>query len=302
MDQSKRYLRTRSTPKLRSPVLIAAFAGWNDAAEVATHATQFLVRRLGAERFADIDPEEFFVFSEQRPQVRIDEGSQRLIEWPINEFYYREAMHGERDCIILIGTEPQMRWRTFVDAILTHAIDLGASLVVTLGGLLADVPHSRAPRLTGSSTDPALAERLGRTNVRTSRYEGPTGILGVLNNECKVRGVPSASIWGNVPHYIGGTPNPKVTSAILHRLDDLLGFDLDLSEIDESVVAFEEQVREAIGRDPEAQAYVRQLELREDQGLDEDAPAQNSDADLPSGEEMVRELEEFLKRRDDEAK
>lgn len=296
MDSSSSHLRLQSTPDLRSPTLICAFAGWNDAAEVATHAVRFLIRTWEATRFADVDPEDFFVFSEQRPLVKIDRGAQRRIEWPANEFYYRRGGPDGQDFIFLIGTEPQLRWRTFVDTIVGQIQALRVPLVVVLGGLLADVPHSRPPRLTGSATSAEFSERLGRLNVRSSRYEGPTGILGVLGQACRTRGVASVSLWGNVPHYIGSTPNPKITAALLRSVDTLLGLRLDLREIDNSVAHFEQQVAEAIQRDPEAQAYVRQLEDRDALGDVESEPEPIPPSDLPSGEEVVRELEEFLKR------
>lgn len=305
MSSTSRYLRIRETPELRSPAFITAFAGWNDAAEVATQAVRFLAGQWDAPRLADVDPEEFFVFTEQRPVVHLDEAAQRKIDWPANELYYRRAPSaGGRDCILLVGTEPSLRWRTFVDVVLDYVTGLGVNLIVQLGGLLADVPHSRTPRLTGSATDPFYAERLGRVNIRSSRYEGPTGIVGVMGQECRARGVSAVSLWGNVPHYIGSTPNPKVTAAILRRLDTLLDLDLDLAELDESAGQFERQVAEALSQDPEAQAYVRQLEAREESDDDEEQelPATRP-RELPSGAEVVRELEEFLKRRstDDEA-
>ena len=297
MSNTSPYLRVNATPRLKTPAFITAFSGWNDAAEVATQAVRFLVRSWDAPRLADVDPEEFFVFTEQRPVVHLDEAAQRRIDWPGNELYYRKAPDGGRDCILLIGTEPSLRWRTFVDVVLNYVGDLGSDLIVQLGGLLADVPHSRAPRLTGSATDPYYAERLGRVNVRSSRYEGPTGIVGVMGQECRRRGISSVSLWGNVPHYIGSTANPKVTAAMLRRLDALLDLNLDLAELDRSTQTFETQVADALAQDPEAQAYVRQLEAREeDEGEEVDLPPTRAQ-ELPSGEEVVRELEEFLKRR-----
>lgn len=298
MSNTSPYLRVQATPQLKTPAFITAFAGWNDAAEVATQAVRFLVRHWDAPRLADVDPEEFFVFTEQRPIVHLDEAAQRRIDWPGNELYYRKSPNGGRDCILLVGTEPSLRWRTFVEVMLNYVVEQGTDLIVQLGGLLADVPHSRAPRLTGSATDPYYAERLGRVNVRSSRYEGPTGIVGVMGQECRRRGISSVSLWGNVPHYIGSTANPKVTAAMLRRLDALLDLNLDLAELDRSTQAFETQVADALAQDPEAQAYVRQLESREEDESegDVDLPPTRP-RELPSGEEVVRELEEFLKRR-----
>lgn len=289
----------RTAPPLRSPTLIVALSGWNDAAEVATQAARFLVRQWDAEKYAEIDPETFFVFTETRPRVRITDGAQRRLDWPRNDVYVRRDPHAERDFIILVGSEPHLRWRTFVSTVLDQAESLGTALVVTLGGLLADVPHSRAVRLTGSATDPHLAERLGRLNVRSSRYEGPTGVIGVLNQFCRVRRIAAVSLWGNVPHYINHSPNPRVTAALLRRLSGLLDLDLELVELEEEAAQFDAQIAEAISRDPEARAYVQKLEERDETASDEDAEpnmAQES-SDLPTGEEVVRQLEEFLRRR-----
>lgn len=295
------HLRIRKKVELRSPALIVALAGWSDAAEVATQAARFLTRTWDAELVADIDPEEFYVFTELRPHVRISEGAQRKIDWPSNEFFAHRADGDGRDCLIFIGHEPHLKWRTYVQSLMAQAEAVGTSLVVCLGGLLADVPHSRKPKLTGSATDPQLAERLGRLNVRSSRYEGPTSLLSVLNQACRGRKLSAASIWGNVPHYIQHSQNPAVTAAMLQQLDGLLELGLDLDELEDSARAFESQVAEAISRDQEAQAYVRKLEQREDQGDDEEPDLANiGQGDLPSGEEVVRQLEEFLKRRSSE--
>jgi len=302
LSSTSPYLRIREAPELRTPTLIMAFAGWNDAAEVATQAVRFLVRQWNAKPLAQLEPEEFFVFTDTRPVVHLDEAAQRKIDWPANDFFYCRGVGAGRDCVLLVGTEPNLRWRTFADTLLSYAQGLGTELIVSLGGLLADVPHSRPPKLTGSATDPQSAERLGRSNVRASRYEGPTGILGVLGQECRARGIPSLSLWGNVPHYIGSTPNPKVSQAMLRRLDAVLDLRLELGELDEPVAQFEAQVAEALMRDPEAQAYVRQLESREEgEEPDPDLPLARG-TELPSGEEVVRHLEEFLKRRTDDGK
>lgn len=292
------HLRIHKRPELRSPAVIVAVAGWSDAAEVATSAARFLVRSWEAERFAEIDPEEFYVFTELRPQVRIAEGAQRRIDWPSNEFFWHRAEGEGRDCVVFVGHEPHLKWRTFVETVLAQVDAISASPVICLGGLLADVPHSRAVKLTGSATDPHLAERLGRLNVRASRYEGPTSWLGVLSQTCRARKIAAASIWGNVPHYINHAPNPKVTAAMLRRLDGLLDLRLDLRALDEAANAFDQQVADAIARDPEAQAYVRKLEQREDRGEEDESELPTAGhRELPSGEEVVRELEEFLKRR-----
>jgi len=294
------WFRRRRAPDLREPTMLVALSGWNDAAEVATYSLRFIAEALHVEPYADVDPETFFVFTELRPTVRIAEGNQRRIEWPANTFLCRESRGSGRDLILVIGTEPHLRWRVFVDTILNQIDEFRVPLLVTVGGLLADVPHTRSVRLTGGATEPRLAERLGRLNVRSSRYEGPTGVLGILGQAARARELPSVSLWGNVPHYINHTPNPKVARAMLRRLDTLLDLGLDLTPLEESVLDFERQVGEAIARDKDAQAYVRQLEDRDDAPpLEEAAGSPEPLADLPSGEEVVRSLEEFLRRRKD---
>lgn len=296
-ERPHQYVRYYERPELRDPVLIAAFAGWNDAAEVATSAARFLVRQWAGRRFASVDAEEFYVFTETRPHVQVVGRSQRRINWPANDFYYVHPSDGERDLIVLIGVEPQLKWATFARATLGVARDLGATLLLTLGGLLADVPHTRPPRLTGSATSPQLQTRMRELRVRGSRYEGPTGILGVLGAAAQDAGLPSASIWGNVPHYISATANPRVSLAILRQVARLLDLTLDLDDLARRADAFDEQVSQAIAQNPEVAEYVRRLEQREPGGAinqQEEKPAPPSD--LPSSDALIKELEDFLKR------
>lgn len=293
------HVHSYEHPALREPVLIAAFAGWNDAAEVATSSVRLIVRQLAGRRFAAIDPEEFYVFTETRPQVRIVGGSQRRIDWPANDFYYVRPPGGSRDCVLLLGIEPQLRWKTFSKAVLGVAREAGVGLLVTLGGLLADVPHTLPPHLTGSATSADLQKRLRGLHSRGSRYEGPTGILGVLSAAARDEGLPTASIWGNVPHYISATANPRVCSAILRELGNLLDLSLDLTDLERQADLFDAQVSQAIAQNPEVAAYVRQLEQRE---RDRDRPSDEEGApsprpELPSSETLIKELEDFLKRR-----
>src|SRR5437588_9073157 len=207
-------------PTLRRPVLVAAFEGWNDAADAATTAARYLARSWSARPFADLDPEEFYDFTATRPQVLLGEGTGRHIEWPANTFTSAALPGRPRDVVFLHGTEPQLRWRTFSEVLASTAMELAVELVVTLGALLADVAHSRPVRVTGTAADPELVARLG---LQRSRYEGPTGIVGVLHDHFAKAHVPSASLWAAVPHYVAATPSPQATLALLERAVGLLG-------------------------------------------------------------------------------
>ena len=286
------YIRKFEHPKLRNPVLIAAFEGWNDASEVATWAARSLVRQWSATKFAEVDPEEFYVFTDTRPQVRWVE-QQRTINWPANEFYYHQDPQGERDFVILIGIEPNLRWHTFVATIMEMLGEMQVSIVITLGGLLAAVPHTQPARLTGTATDPDLLKHLQEIKVNTSRYEGPTGIVGVLSNALNQAQIPTASLWGNVPHYLSAQPNVKVSLAMLRQLSKVLHLDLDLGRVERRAARFDTQVNEAVAANTEISSYVRQLEEQEGR-VGEDTPS--TFEELPSGEALVKELEEFLRQ------
>jgi proteasome assembly chaperone (PAC2) family protein len=288
------HLRIEETPPLKDPVLIIAFAGWSDAAQAATSAARFLTGIWEANRFAEIDPEEFYDFTDNRPTVHIADGGLREITWPANECYYYRRDGAEHDFIVLVGVEPSLRWRKFTDTILEIIRRHDVSLVVTLGGLLADVPHTRPIRVTGTTSNPRAAAKLQGLAVTSSRYEGPTGIVGILHDALRRNQIDGASIWANVPHYISAAINPKATAAILQRLDSLFDLNLDLGELRGAARRFEEEVSEAVASDPDAAAYVRQLEERADAEPDpEPAPPSGP---LPSGDVVVRELEEFLRR------
>ena len=197
-------LRMVGRPALERPVLIAAFRGWNDGGQGATLAAGFLARSWQAERFADIDPESFVDFQQNRPHVSLDEGMTRRIEWPENAFYHARIPGSDRDAVLLLGVEPSLRWRTFSKLVIDLARDLDVQLLVTLGSLLADVPHTRAAPVTGAASDPELVESLG---LQHSRYEGPTGIVGVLQDACRREQLPAASLWAAVPHYVSLAPS-----------------------------------------------------------------------------------------------
>src|SRR5919199_3848121 len=235
-------------PDLERPLLVAAFRGWNDGAQGATLAAGYLAKAWDAARFGEIDAENFFDFQATRPQVSLVEGVTRRIEWPENAFYQAHIPGTDRDCVLLLGVEPNLRWRTFTDLVISLAAELGVELVVTLGALLADVPHTRPSPVSGSATDPKLVEELG---LQLSRYEGPTGIVGVLHDACRRAGMPSVSLWAAVPHYVSLAPSPRAALALCTRLAELLGTEIDVSELEEASDAYAAQVTEAVAADEE---------------------------------------------------
>jgi proteasome assembly chaperone (PAC2) family protein len=275
-------------------VLVAAFRGWNDGAQGASLAASFLAQAWEARRFADIDPEEFFDFQTTRPHVALEEGLTRRIDWPETAFYHAPIPGTERDAVLSLGIEPNLRWRTFSEEIVDLARDLGVELVVTLGALLADVPHSRPAPVTGSASDPRLVQELG---LASSRYEGPTGIVGVVHDACRRAELPSASLWAAVPHYASLAASPKAALALCERLAGLLATEFDLTDLERASAAYETQVSEAVAADEETAAYVQQLEERRD--------ALGDELDMPSGETLAAELTRFLReheaRRNDES-
>jgi proteasome assembly chaperone (PAC2) family protein len=283
-----------SIPTLNRPILLLAFAGWNDAGGSATFAAKFLSQRLAAHKFANLDPETFYNFGEQRPQVRLRNGEREII-WPTNEFSYASDPRLVQDVIIGLGVEPHLRWRAYTDAILRIIQECKVELVVTLGALLADVAYSRPVRLTGTASDSALAQRL---HLAVSKYEGPTGIVGVLNDICRQKGLPAISIWANVPHYLAASPNVKAALALVRRTFTLLDFNVELADLERAAAEFDTRVAQVLASDPKVSEYVRQLEERD---TDEDEEEVSGPDALPSGEELIRELEQFLReqRRDE---
>jgi predicted ATP-grasp superfamily ATP-dependent carboligase len=280
-------LRISERPQLERPVLIAAFRGWNDGGQGASLAGAYLARAWAATEFASIDPENFYDFQATRPLVSLVDGYTRKIEWPENTFLHAPLPGGGRDAIILLGVEPNLRWRSFSDHVSGLAKDFGVELVITLGSLLADVPHTRPAPVTGSANDPELIERL---SLQPSRYEGPTGIVGTLHDACQQAGIASASLWAAVPHYVSLTPSPRAAKALVDRLSELLGADVDTAELDEAADSYAQQVSEAVASDEETLAYVHELERRVDELAEE--------ADLPSGDAIAAELTRFLRDRE----
>jgi proteasome assembly chaperone (PAC2) family protein len=281
----------------RQPVLILAFSGWNDAAESATTAARYLGQIWPPEPLATIDPEEFYHFGLSRPHVRFKAGSrsEREIVWPSTDFSLSRNAALERDLIVGVATEPHLRWRTYCGAVLDLARRVNASLVLTLGALLAEVPHTRPVRLVGGTQDPALATKLG---IRSSRYEGPTGIVGVLNTICRDAGVPTASLWANVPHYVSGVENPKAALALVRRVLSLLGAEADLSDLIEATQQFERNLEDVVGQNPKIAEYVRKLEGRppDEEETADPAPAPAPGDELPPSADIVAEIEQFLRQ------
>ncbi len=295
MESSSPLVIEELPSDLRRPVLLAAFAGWNDAAESATSAARFLCQRWSARRIGQILPEEFFHFGLTRPEVRIQEGSQtREIRWPANEFFIGQEPSLPRDVILLVGVEPHLKWQTFCGHILELARRAQVSLVLTLGALLADVPHTRPVRVSGVSTDRELAARLRTT---ATRYEGPTGIVGVLNDACRRAGLPVASLWANVPHYVSEVANPHAILALVRRIVGLLEWHTDLSELEAAAAEFDAQLARILSQKPEVARYVEELERRE-------AKAETGDgepiSDLPAAAQLIREAEQFLREHREE--
>lgn len=276
--------RLTDFPSLRAPVLVAAFEGWNDAGDVASYALETLITAWSPTRIAEIDPEEFLDFTETRPLISLDPTGQRSLEWPENAFFSHVLPGSDHDVVLFLGTEPNLRWKTFCRHIVTVAHEVGASCLVTLGGLLADVPHTREPMLTGFVSNPTLLPNLQDLGVRMSSYEGPTGILGALHEAWKDTGLPAVSLWGSVPHYITAPPNPQVTLALMRRLSTILGAPLPLSRVESHARAFALQVEEALKENPEALEYVRQLEEQHE-----------GDAPPAAAPGLFEALEEFLR-------
>lgn len=279
-------IEIEEVPPLRSPVLVAAFEGWNDAAEAASGVVDHLLSVWDTQLVAVIDPEDFYDFQVNRPVVGTDERGMRRITWPSTQLSVASPKGALRDVILLRGIEPSMRWRQFCAELLAAAEELGAEMVVTLGALLADTPHTRPIPVTGTVSEPDLADRL---KLEQSNYEGPTGIVGVFQDACVRTDMPSASFWAAVPHYVASPPCPKATLALLGQLEDLLEISIPLADLPEESRAWERGVDELADEDEEIGDYVRALEESRDT------------AELPeaSGEAIAREFERYLKRRSD---
>jgi proteasome assembly chaperone (PAC2) family protein len=281
-----RFLDSSELPELRRPVMLAAFAGWNDAGQAATFALSALRTMWSAKRFAGIDSEEFFDFTESRPMISLTPQGQRSLEWPLNEFYAHQIPDAPNDVVLLIGTEPQLKWRSFCTVVRRVAEQLDASCLLTLGALLADVPHTVDPRVTGFSTVPSGSPDFKSLGITTSSYEGPTGILGVLHDSWRQLDRPGVSLWGNVPHYISASPNPHVALSLLRRALAITKLEVPLETLETRATAFQAQIDEALAENPDAMEYVQQLEKQ--------FASEHPSATAP---ELIEELEKYLRSR-----
>jgi proteasome assembly chaperone (PAC2) family protein len=290
------HLTVQELPEgLRRPILIMAFPGWNDAAEAASTAARYLATSFQAQKFAEIDPEEFYHFGLTRPLVRYrgEQSTEREIVWPATEFSVTRSSALPRDLIVGVASEPHLRWKTYCAAVLELARRCGVTLVLTLGALLAEVPHTRPVRLSGTATDPELRTLLG---TRPSRYEGPTGIVGVLNTVCRDSGLAYASLWANVPHYISGIENPKATLALVKRVLTLLRATTDLSDLDEAVKQFDQNLAEIVQQNAKIAGYVAKLEKAAPADEEPEADNAANQGELPPASELVAEIEQFLRQ------
>ena len=269
-------------------MLVAAFRGWNDGGQGASLGAAYLAKQWNAARFAEIDPEQFYDFQAVRPHVSLVDGETRRVDWPDNGFFHASIPGADRDAVLLLGIEPNLRWRTFSGLVLELARSLGVEMVVTFGSLLADVPHTRPAPVTAAATDPKLVAELG---LEASRYEGPTGMVGILHDRCRESGIASVSLWAAVPHYVSLAPSPRAALALVRRFGELVHVDVDLSELQQAADEYAEQVSEAVSTDAETAAYVEELEQRVD--------ALTAESDLPSGESLAAELSRFLREREE---
>lgn len=277
-------------PLLRNPVMIVAFSGWNDAAEAASGAVEHLLSGwrdksddVLPELIAQVESEDFYDFQVNRPQVSIDESQIRSITWPSTQVFGLAVPSMPRDLVIVTGVEPSMRWKSFTSDLLDLADDLEVSLVVTLGSLLADTPHTRPITVSGTGAHPSIADRLG---VSVSKYEGPTGILGIIQDACMRRGVDAISLWAAVPHYAASSPSPKATLALVNTLEEFLDVSIPLSDLPERADIWEKEVNDLAAEDSEVADYVKALEESKDA------------AELPevSGDSIAKEFERYLRR------
>ncbi len=285
------YLKLDELPTLRRPMFIAAFRGWNDAGEASTLALRHLIENWSAKPFATVDPEEFFDFTVARPMISVTEEGLRDLQWPRNRFFYHSRKDADTDVVLLLGTEPHLKWRAFTDTVRDLYQRLDGSRLVTVGALVAATTHTRPPPVTGFATEDNLQRQMeGQTMTRT-RYEGPTGIVGTIHDAWRRADLPAASLWAGLPAYLGNTVNPTAAHALLEVLDRLFAFGLDLTQLAETSRRFTEEVDQALASNEEMKAYLSDLERRIDAGISE-----GDMSDLPPSGEIISDLEEFLRR------
>jgi proteasome assembly chaperone (PAC2) family protein len=283
------HVQWRERPELRSPVLVCAFKGWNDAGEAATAALGFLADSFDATEVARIDPEEFYDFTAVRPTVTMSDGLSRVLEWPENTLHAAAVAGADHDLLLFQGVEPSLRWRAFCETIIQMARDLGARTVITLGALLADVPHTRAVPMTGICSDELLVRRLG---FEQSTYEGPTGIVGVLHHQATEAGLTAVSLWASVPHYVAAAPNPKAALSLIRSFEGVAGIAVDALDLEQSAEEYERQVNAAVNTDPDVKSFVERLEKTIDE-VQEDSPPER----IPSADAIARDFQKFLKQK-----
>ncbi len=273
-------------PQLREPILVCSFRGWNDAAGAASTALGAVGEALDSEQIAEVDPEDYFDFQATRPTIVLSEGQARRIDWPQNTLFAARVPAADRDLVLLDGTEPNLRWRTFSETIATAADALGVEMVVTMGALIAEVSHTLPVPITGLASDEELVEEL---DLQRSTYEGPTGIVGVLHDCCRQLGMSSASLWAAVPHYVAAVPNPKAALALLRRLEGLTGIAVEAGELEDEAASFEEQIDRAIAANPEIEELVDRIEAEQKDQLE-------NPEDLPSADSIARDFQQFLRQ------
>ncbi len=297
---------------LRDPTLLFAFAGWADAADSATHALRYVVRHLNGEKFAEVDPEEFYNFTRVRPKTKFDDDGERYIEWPANEFYAIRREDADTDLVVLVGVEPNMKWRTFCQSMLEEMQSLGVSKVIQVGALLDAVPHTREVRITGTATSPELRGMLRGIHVRRSRYTGPTGISGVMTDTLRREGIPTVSLWGHAPHYLQVTPNPKVSLGLVQGLEQLIDISVPVDALRSLGLNFERRVEQALDGESDVLAYVEKLEEQWDTRRragrnqpstdlfsslpSEPAGSGAETGEIPDADQAVASIEEFLRQ------
>ena len=286
-----KHVEWRERPELRSPALVCAFKGWNDAGEAASAALGFLVESFDAREVARIDPEDFYDFTAVRPTVRMSEGRTRVIDWPENTLHAASVAGADHDLLLLQGVEPSLRWREYTGMIIQLARELGVDTVVTLGALLADVPHTRDVPMTGICSDAEMVDKLG---FQPSSYEGPTGMVGVLHHACSEAGFTAVSLWASVPHYVAAAPNPKAALALIRSFEGVAGIAVDGLDLEHSAEEYQRQVDAAVASDPDVKSFVERLEQTLDEVADDISPDPEQ---LPSADSIARDFQRFLRQK-----
>ena len=275
--------------KTKLPTMVVAFAGWPDAAEAATRAVRYMVRKLTDTKIAEIDPEEYYDFTVNRPQTRINRKKERILKWPSNEFYqFIPEADPDNGILLYVGTEPNLKWRTFSNTILSVAQEHQVELIISLGSLLDAVPHTRDIRISGRASNKELNKKARWLGIKSSGYQGPTGIHTVFSEECHKLNIPHANIWSHCPHYVQTSPNPLASYALIERLKSLVDVDIDMRELSLASEIFQEEISVAISKQPDVKSYVSKLEAKYDENV-------ISIPDMPTGTDMVKEIEDFLR-------